>query len=101
MRNKETYSHENYRSILKEARIWEGTNDSFFCTGCRRYVPKKEAGEPCIFCGSTHWNIKNPLIQNIINIDVLTIEQVHGDNFRDVRTNEPWIRTGYKEFRKL
>lgn len=29
------------------------------------------------------------------------IEQVHGDNFRDVRTNEPWIRTGYKEFRKL
>lgn len=72
MRNKETYSHENYRSILKEARIWEGTNDSFFCTGCRRYVPKKEAGEPCIFCGSTHWNIKNPLIQSIINIDVLT-----------------------------
>lgn len=29
------------------------------------------------------------------------IEQVHGDNFRDVRTNEPWIRTGYKEFRKV
>ncbi|KAA3698088.1 hypothetical protein F3F99_02285 [Bacteroides salyersiae] len=65
MRNKETYSHENYSNILKEARIWEGTNDSFFCTDCRRYVPKKEAGEPCIFCGSTHWNIKNPLIQNI------------------------------------
>lgn len=29
------------------------------------------------------------------------IEQVHGDNFRDIRTNEPWIRIGYKEFKKV
>lgn len=29
------------------------------------------------------------------------IEQVHGDNFRDIRTNEPWVRTGYKKFEKV
>lgn len=72
MNKKEVYSHENYREILKEARIYDGTNENYFCTDCRRYVPKKEAGEPCIFCGSTHWNIKNPLIQNIINTDALS-----------------------------
>lgn len=29
------------------------------------------------------------------------IEQVHGDHFRDIRTNEPWIRTGHKKFEKI
>lgn len=71
MNNKQKYSHEYYRNLLREARIWDGTHNCYFCPDCRRYVPKKKSDDPCIFCGSTNWDLKNPLIHEIINTQPL------------------------------
>lgn len=71
MKEKEQYSPENYRNLLKKARIWDGTHNKYFCPNCKRYVPKKQATDPCFFCGNTNWQLKSPLVEKIINTDAL------------------------------
>lgn len=65
MINKETYSHENYRNILKEARIWEGTNDSFFAPVAGTMFLRRKPENPVSFAAARIGTKKNPLIQNI------------------------------------
>lgn len=71
MEEKEQYSPENYRNLLKKAHIWDGTHNKYFCPNCKRYVPKKQAAAPCIICGNTNWQLKNPLVEKIIDTNAL------------------------------
>lgn len=76
-----TYSHDLYRNILKDARIYDGTSNCYFCPDCRRYVPKQDAKAPCIFCGGTRWALENPLTEQIV--DTKPLKQYMLETFRN------------------
>lgn len=82
MNNPINYTHENYREVMKEARIYDGTNSCYFCPDCRRYIPKKESEDPCVICGSTQWNLDSPLRQKIIDTKVL--KQYMFETFKNI-----------------